>query len=39
MAIVGNTILVSMFDPYRSGWKQNAYDVAGWVWAGGPLHA
>ena len=38
MAIVGNTILVSMFDPYRSGWKQNAYDVAGWVWAGGPLH-
>ena len=32
--ILGNTILVSMFSPYRDGWKQNAYNIAGWTFAG-----
>ena len=31
--ILGNTILVSMFSPYRSGAMQNAYDTAGWTFA------
>ena len=31
---MGNTILVSMFSPYREGWKQNAYNIAGWTFAG-----
>lgn len=32
--IFGNSVLVAMFDPYREGWKQNAYNLTGWVFAG-----
>ena len=32
--IFGNTILVAMFSPYRSGMVEQAYDIAGYTFAG-----